>query len=91
MPGTENLIRLRSEDLEWTQIDEEVVVLDLRESAYLSVNRTGAAVWTALVEGATQEALIERLKERFDVDDATARQGLDDFLATARQRGLLAS
>jgi coenzyme PQQ synthesis protein D (PqqD) len=91
MTTPQELIRLRDEDLEWTEIDEEVVVLDLRDSTYLSVNRTGAAVWTALAQGATEEALVEWLKERFDVDEASARQGLAAFLSAARGRGLLAS
>jgi hypothetical protein len=89
MPA-EELIRLRSEDLEWTEIDDEVVVLDLRDSTYLSVNRTGAALWTALAEGSTRGALLARLRERFDVDEAAAERGLDDFLALVRERGLLA-
>ena len=90
MPASDELIRLRSDDLEWTEIDDEVVVLDLRESTYLSINRTGAAVWTALAEGSTRQALIERLRERFEVDEDAAERGLDDFLAMARERGLLA-
>jgi Coenzyme PQQ synthesis protein D (PqqD) len=90
MPAPEELIRLRSEDLEWTEIDDEVVVLDLRDSTYLSVNRTGAALWTALAEGSTRSALLARLRERFDVDEAAAERGLDDFLTVVRKRGLLA-
>ena len=89
MADAQAIIRLRSDDLEWTEIDGEVVVLDLRESKYLSINRTGAAVWTALVEGATRDALLETLQARFDVDQPTAAEGLDAFLDVARERGLL--
>jgi hypothetical protein len=86
----EDLLRLRSEDLEWTEIDDEVVALDLRDSTYLAVNRTGAAVWNALADGTTRSALIESLQGQFDVDAETAAREIDAFLDVARERGLLA-
>jgi hypothetical protein len=90
MAAPEELIRLRATDLEWTEVDDQVVVLDLSDAKYLAVNSTGAAIWPRLAEGATRTALLETLKERFDVGDEDAQRGLDEFLDAARERGLLA-
>lgn len=84
-------IRLRTDDVEWREADGEVVVLDMRDSTYFAVNRTGAAVWPELVEGATREDLVQRLVDRFDVDEGTAAEDLDRFLGEVRERGLLAA
>ncbi len=65
------------------------MALDLRSSRYLSVNETGAAVWTALAAGATREDLVARLVEEFDIDAATAGEHLDAFVASLAEQGLL--
>jgi hypothetical protein len=83
-------LQLRSEGLEWREIEGEIVALDRRSSRYLAVNRTGTALWPALREGATREELIGRLVSAYDVDEETAGRDLDAFLAALRERDLLA-
>ena len=82
-------LQLRSEGLEWREIEGEIVALDRRSSRYLAVNRTGTALWPALREGATREELIGRLVSAYDVDEQTAGRDLDVFLAALRERDLL--
>jgi Coenzyme PQQ synthesis protein D (PqqD) len=84
-----DLLRLRDDKLEWREIDEEIVALDGRTSEYLSVNRSGAALWPLLLAGATHGALVERLTEAFDVDRVTAERDLDAFLEVLSARDLL--
>jgi hypothetical protein len=81
-------LRLRS-DLEWREIEGEVVAVDEQSSEYLGVNRTGAGLWSLLAEGTTRAELLERLTGTFDVDDATASRDLGAFLAMLERRGLL--
>jgi hypothetical protein len=42
-------LKLRDADLEWREVEGDLVVLDLRESRYLAINRTGRALWAALI------------------------------------------
>ena len=70
-------------------MDDEVVVLDVQQSAYFSVNPTGAALWPLLEKGATRDALIEAVLAEFDVDHGTAEQDVDRFLEDLGRRGLL--
>ncbi len=77
--------------LEWREVEGEVVALDDRSSEYLAVNRTGAALWPALVEGATRDELVTRLVEAFDVDRESAAADLDRFLGSLESRALLES
>lgn len=82
--------RLRGDQLEWREIEGEIVALDGRSSEYIAVNRTGAALWPDLIAGATQEDLVARLVESFDVEEATAGRDVDAFLDVLRERDLLA-
>jgi hypothetical protein len=81
---TESL-RLRSEGLEWRDVGGEVVVLDLDDGKYFAVNRTGAVLFSSLVEGATRDALSQRLEEEFAIDRGAAEADVDAFLAAARE------
>ena len=73
----------------WRRVGDELVVLDLTDSTYLSINETGAAVWPLLEKGARREQLLDLILERFEVDRADAARDLDAFLADLRSRGLL--
>jgi coenzyme PQQ synthesis protein D (PqqD) len=82
-------LRIRPGALEWRETEGEVVALDLRTSTYLAVNKTGASLWQALIEGASREQLVARLEERFGVDRERAEGDLDAFLQSLRDQDLL--
>src|SRR6476469_3745613 len=84
------VLRLRMDALEWRAMEGEVLALDSATQRYLATNRTGTVLWAALVEGATREQLVELLRERFDVDEASAARDVDAFVARLRDEGLLA-
>ena len=66
-----------------------MVALDLRESRYLAVNRTGKLLWAALAEGTTRDDLVDRLVDAFDIERARAEHDVDAFTAELDSRGLL--
>jgi hypothetical protein len=80
---------LREADVDWREVAGELIVLDLRESRYLAINRTGQVLWTALANGATKEVLIERLIEAFGIDRSRAVGDVEAFTSELDSRGLL--
>jgi Coenzyme PQQ synthesis protein D (PqqD) len=82
-------LRIRAGALEWREAEGEIVALDLRTSTYLAVNRTGASLWPALIEGASREQLVATLEQGFEVDRARAERDLDAFLKLLRDQDLL--
>lgn len=84
-------ITLRGDDVSWTPTDDgQIVVLDLRTSRYLSLNASGAQLWTLLAEGATEAQLVDGLVARFGLAQDSAGRDVSAFLATLRERDLLA-
>jgi hypothetical protein len=83
--------RLRSDELDWRQIDDEVVILDGRGANYLAINGTGARLWPALVEGATVEQLADLLVEAYEIDRARATADANQFVAALSEQGLMAA
>jgi hypothetical protein len=53
MPGS---FALRSADLAWREVDGQVVILDLRTSDFLELNRAGSVLWLRMAESPTTVA-----------------------------------
>lgn len=83
------VLRLRHNALEWRLVEGEIVALDLERSEYLLVNRTGAVLWPLLVAGASPAEMVDRLVERYGLDEALVRADIDAFVAVLAARQLL--
>jgi hypothetical protein len=82
-------LRLRSEELEWRDIEGEVVALDLRTRAYLAVNESGARLWSALASGATRDQLIDLLVRTFEIPREQATADVDAFIEMLARQDML--
>ncbi len=73
--------------------DATGVLLHLDSKFYYTLNQTGLFLWKVVSDGhvTTVEALAEAVARRFEVDDATAKQDTEAFLAGLRAEGLLVS
>jgi hypothetical protein len=81
--------RLRRDELEWHELDGQVVALDGLSDQYLSVNPSGRLLWEALSEGATEPELVRALAATYRLDDSTAQRDVSRFLAGLRDLGVL--
>lgn len=81
--------QLRTEDVTWQALDEEIVVLDLRSSSYMRLNRTAATLWRLLARATSQEALETALVEEHGASEDQAARDTSAFLDDLRRRGLL--
>jgi len=84
-------LRLRTEELSWRQIDEEIVALDGRKSDYLAINGSGALLWPLLVEGATSEQLVSALVNSYGIDESRAAADTEAFVSSLSDQGLLSA
>ncbi|HXG94413.1 MAG TPA: PqqD family protein [Blastocatellia bacterium] len=67
--------------------DGTAVLLNLNTLFYYSLNRTGAVLWQQIENGkaVTMDNLIRAVCERFDVDEASARRSIGEFLERLQQ------
>ena len=80
---------LREQDLDWREIDDEIVALDAQGAVYLAVQGSGAVLWRLLAGSTTRDSLVDALVDTYEIDAARAGDDVDEFLATLNQRGLL--
>ena len=55
----------------------------------ITLNESGAFLWKQLQNGTTYEDMLKAILEEYEVDEETARAGIDTFLETARNANLL--
>lgn len=76
-------------DLAFRVIDGEAVVLQVKTTTYFSLNPSGTVLWGTLQEGATRDALVDRLLAAFDVDRPRAEADVDALLADLKAESLV--
>lgn len=83
------LLRLRSDAVEWREVEGEVLALEVGSATYIAANKSGAVLWERLASGATRDELVEALASAYDLDRAKAETDVDAFVETLRSRDLL--
>lgn len=82
-------LKLRSADLHWREIDDEIVALEARRSNYVAANAAGTLLWRELAAGTTRDALADVLVDVYGIDRERARADADRFVAEVGAQGLL--
>lgn len=82
-------VRLRGVDLAWREIDGDLVILDLRESKYLTSNASGAVLMKALTEERTEAELAQCLMDACSIPAEQARRDVQSFVEALATGGLL--
>lgn len=68
-----NMIIERATDLIQTEIDDELVALDIEQGNCFGFNATAARVWQLVEQPQTLDAIIDALTSEFDVERAECR------------------
>ena len=82
-------LRLRTEDLEWREMDGELVALEGERSLYLAANPAATLLWQRLADGASPQELSDALVDSYGIESAVAERDVDAFLDQARRFDLL--
>lgn len=73
----------------WSQLAEEVVILNLSNSNYYGLNPVGASVWELLKQPATLASLEQKITEEYAVAPETARDDLTKLLKRMIEENLI--
>jgi len=72
-----------------TNLDGEVVMMDLHSGTYSSFNPVGSLIWNSLQQENQFSALLTAILDQFDVDEERATQELVVFLDMLLEKGLI--
>ena len=64
----------------FSQLNEEAVILSLKNGKYYGLNSVGVTVWTNVQEAATLAEIEAAVMSEYDVDEETCRREVSAFL-----------
>ena len=79
----------KSHPVSFEQMEGGVILIDLKQGKYFSLNQTPSSIWIGLVEGATLDSVAEELKEQNGIDSSRARHDVETSVNHWLQLGLL--
>lgn len=85
----ESVVR-RSSDVMASQVDNELVMMDVERGMYYALNPVGADIWERLAEPQKVADLCAQLMQQYDVDQATCEADVLAVLNDMAENGLLA-
>lgn len=75
------------------EIAGEIIVIpsgdELNLNMMITLNETGKFLWEHLEAGADLDALVQAMLAEYEVDEQTARQGVERFVAKLQENGFL--
>ena len=79
----------RNESVVFTELDDEVVMLDVDSGKYYELDAIGARIWALLEDKPSVASLRDTLTAEYDVDGETCLKDLDGFLGNLAGLGLI--
>jgi hypothetical protein len=69
-------------------LGDEAVLLNVQSGVYFGLNAVGTRIWELLIEGATQEDIVGRLLDEYDVEPEQLRTDIEGFMQVLAAKGL---
>jgi Coenzyme PQQ synthesis protein D (PqqD) len=84
-----DIFRIDAANIMHESIDGEVVVVNLENGTYYSLDSVGAHVWAQLADGRSVEALVENVAARYEGDRDRIAEGIETFIRRLQEEKLI--
>jgi len=83
-----NVLRI-VDDVVWTDLDDEVVILKLDTGIYFGLNRVGARIWTLIATGRRREEILQSIATQYNVSRDQVERDFDELISDLSNEGLI--
>jgi hypothetical protein len=73
----------------WREVDEEVVILNLENDKYYSMNQLGAQLWKMLKTKSKVKHIIDNLEKEYDVKRAVLIKDIGNIISELKKEDLI--
>ena len=81
--------KINSEDVTFRIIDDEVVILHLKNGHYYSLNKVGSKIWKAIDKKKNFSEILDYLKEEFQLPERRLKNDLLGLVKDLKQEKLI--
>ena len=86
-----NNIVSRREDIDTTDLNGDIVMMDLEKGKYFSLNSVGSRIWEEIQSPVKISEVVNILLSEYDVDRETCEKSVMEFIEGLDNAGLLSS
>ncbi|CAO1651473.1 lasso peptide biosynthesis PqqD family chaperone [Parasphingorhabdus sp. NYA22] len=79
----------RNPEMVSADMDGEMVMMSIENSAYYGLNAVGSDLWEAMENPVSITALCDRVTKNFDIDMASCQSDIMELLTDLRDRNLV--
>lgn len=76
-------------EVAWRRVEDEVVILDLKNSIYYSLSAVGARIWELIGKGTGLEEIVQKVGNEYSAKENTIRRDLKNLLERLRKEKLI--
>ena len=81
--------RLNTPNVIQETIDGEVVIVNLDNGNYYSLDNIGAAIWSLIESGAAVAEVVNAIRQRYDGDHVDVEDAVNQFVAKLQREALI--
>lgn len=89
MKMTLNSKIIRNSDIDATDLDGEVVMMNLEKGQYFMMNQVGSRIWEIIKEPSTVNNIINTLLGEFQVEKNQCKENVVEFLGKLKNADLI--
>lgn len=79
----------RNEDIIASEVDNEIVMMDVSGGRYFGMDSVGAALWNCLDQPKDLNTLVDELCSKYDVSSHKCREDIKPFLQALLEKKLI--
>jgi hypothetical protein len=80
---------IQPSDVVSTELDNEVVLVNMTSKYYYTLNETGRLIWKLLGEGKNENEIVCALMESYEIEEGTARSDVAELVSDLRREKLI--
>lgn len=87
--NTGRKLQLKVDDVVWREVEDELVILELSTSTYVTLNGSAKFLWETLTNGCTLDELVMSLIGRYSISTDQALSDIESFISALDERDLI--
>ena len=73
----------------WREIEGEIVILNIDNGFYYTLDEVGSIIWEMVVKNISEEQIVKNLVEGYETDKATASKDVKTFLRELEKQEII--
>jgi hypothetical protein len=77
------------EDVIWTDLSDEIVILKLDTGIYFGLDQVGARIWKLIADGRSRDQVLREITSAYETSGEQVARDFDELLSELAQEGLV--